>query len=204
MNRKYYSTNEKNNYIDLIERYPNIRDALEKLTEDSCFTELTIEEKGLLNMFGFKSIYIEDSIGNLDHIDYNPKSFLGYLYELNTNEYVRVISCLREFLSATMDLLPQYKEMQTFREESWPYVTIHRDQVYEGSLPHHVLFPGLSKVQHQKLRMVAQFISKLSESEFKVFWLMTYTANRCRVVGFKDNILLVKLHNLRLGLFIKQ
>lgn len=203
MNRKYYSTNEKNNYVDLIERHPNIRDALEKLTEDSCFTELTIEEKGLLNMFGFSSIYVEDPIGNLDHIDYNPKSFLGYLYELSTDEYVRVISCLREFLRVFIGLLPQYKEIQSFGDESWPYVTMLRDQVYEGPLPHHVVYPGLTKVQHQQFRKVGQFISRLSETEFKVFWLMTYTANRCRVVGFKDNILLVKLHNLRLGLFIK-
>ena len=69
MSRKYYSINEKNTFSSLLDNHPGIRDALEKLTEDSCFTTLTNKEKELLNMFGFKAIMVDTNVGlSLIHI----------------------------------------------------------------------------------------------------------------------------------------
>lgn len=204
MNRKYYSTNEKNNYADLVTRYPNIREALEKLTEDSCFETLTREEKELLNLFGFQAIYVEEPIGNLDHLDYNPQTFLGYLYELSMIEYMKAHSCVRELYKAINTLIPHYIDIVKFREEGWPYVTVLRNKTYESEIPHHKLFPGLTKQHHDQFKRVGSMIAALSDVEFKVFWLMTYkNSGKIRVVGFKENILLVKMHKTRLGLFIK-
>jgi hypothetical protein len=204
MNRKYYSTNEKNNYADLVTRYPNIREALEKLTEDSCFETLTREEKELLNLFGFQAIYVEEPIGNLDHLDYNPQTFLGYLYELSMIEYMKAHSCVRELYKAVNALIPLYKDIEEFREEGWPYVTVLRNKVYESDIPHHKLFPKLTKKHHDQFKRVGSMITTLSDVEFKVFWLMTYKhSGKVRVVGFKENILLVKMCKTRLGLFIK-
>lgn len=203
MSRKYYSINEKNTFSSLLDNHPGIRDALEKLTEDSCFTTLTNKEKELLNMFGFKAIMVDTNVGSFDHLDYNTRTFLGYLYELNVAEYMKVHSVSTNFNKVLAKLTPLCQEMANWKGDDWPYVTILRNDPIESQIPHHEVFGNIPPELHLELEELGNTISKLTDTELKVLWLLTYTSpTSFRIIGYKDRLLLVKSKQTRLGLFI--